>query len=178
MQSVLALDIGFAALGWAVVDPNKPPVVRAAGVLRTKPSAKRRGIRVADSDCERCAELARGISMLLAQWTISGVIVEVPHGGAKSARAARAMGLATGVVASVLAVKRVPVEWVTPAMVKRATTGELCASKEDVQAGVLHAFGAAPWSREPRCNREHIADACGAYLAASNGNLVLLAGKP
>lgn len=166
---VLALDAGFAATGAVLVDTDGN--VHGADCYRTVPDNRKRGVRVADSDAERCA----GLAAWLLTWArqVQGVVVELPTGGAQGARANRAMGMATGVVAACLYAAGRPVEWVTPAAVKVAATGYRNATKEQVQAGVLQGLTWPIWQVDlARGAWPHIADAAGAYLAAADGALI------
>lgn len=169
---VLGIDAGFRALGWALVDVKQKTIVEA-DAFRTKPEKKKRGIRVADDDVRCCKEMFLKLYGLVTRQDHMGVIVELPSGGSKGARANRGMGMATGIIGSLWATYyRIPFEWVTPTDVKLAATGKRAASKEGVARGVqahlndeaVHHL--APWKYE------HIYDAAGAVLAAWDGVIV------
>lgn len=177
---ILALDVGFVATGWSVFAPG----LVACGCIRTERSAKKRGIRVADDDAERCGVLARGLRELLRVGypQVLGVVAELPTGGAQGARANRAMGMATGVVVATVEDCGVGAEWVAPDAVKQAATGRRNASKDEMIRLALKRWPAiGRWCPEGRvvCDAgtpawalEHIADACWAFEAARNGALV------
>jgi len=169
---VLGIDAGFQAMGLVVVDVQTREVVHALAV-RTERTATKRGIRVADDDAERCKLLADSLAAVVRGWRPYGAVVELPNGGAQGARANRAMGMATGIVASVLYVLDMPTEWVTPSEVKKAATGRKDAAKEDVQRAVLRQFAwrDGVWPRH-RWEQEHVADAAAAVLAAQGGTLL------
>ena len=83
------------------------------------------------------------------------------------------MGMATGVVAATIEALRLAAEWVTPGAVKKAAAGHIQATKDEVQVAVFRRFewtdgtiGRYEWQRE------HVADAAGAVLAASAGTLL------
>src|SRR5690606_41930035 len=129
---VWGVGCGCRAMGRGVVDVQSREVVHGLAV-RTERTATKRGIRVADDDAERCKLLAGSLAAVVRGWRPYGAVVELPNGGAQGARANRAMGMATGIVASVLYVLDMPTEWVTPSEVKKAATGRKDAAKEDVQ---------------------------------------------
>jgi len=165
---VLGIDAGFAAMGLVVAQDGR---VIHYDTCRTERTAKKRGIRVADDDAERSQELARFLHDAIDEWRPAGAIVELPTGGAQGARANRSMGMATGIVVTVLELSRLPAEWVTPDDVKRAATGRRNASKADVQAAVRRHFEWADWPRY-KWQQEHMADAAGAIMAAEGGTLL------
>jgi Holliday junction resolvasome RuvABC endonuclease subunit len=179
---ILGIDAGFVATGLVVVELGAVAAgsaaasdrILAAVTVRTDATgAKRRGLRVADSDAERCQVATRAILSLAREWDVAGVVAELPHGGAQGARANRAMGLATGVVAASVEALGLPAEWVTPAAAKKAATGRADASKADVQAAVERRFAwAAGTVGRYAWEREHVSDAAAAVLAAAGGTLV------
>lgn len=176
MATVLALDVGFAALGWAVIDAAIGDVC-CAGVIRTVKSQAKRGVRVADDDWDRCAVQARAVAALVTLHTPACVVAELPTGGSKSARATRAMALGTGIAATVCTLLSIPVVCTTPRDGKIAATGRANADKVDVQAGVerkLHGATDA-LTQLKRADVEHAADAMAAYIAARHDPIVEMA---
>ena len=178
MTVILALDLGFAALGWVSLDVETG-TAREANVIRTVKSNKKRGVRVADDDCRRCVEQARALDALLVHHRPACVVAEVPTGGSLSARATRAMALGTGIAVAVLAVRGVPCVYVQPRDGKLAATGNAGASKEDVEAAVMHRVPgvSALLNAAKRADREHIADAIAAWLAARGDQVVMMAAR-
>jgi len=169
MARVLAIDAGFQAIGYAVIEDNK---VLLAGAHKTSKASKKRGIRVADDDAERCQDIARHLDGICKEWKPVGVIVELPGGGAKAARANRAMGMATGVVATFIWTTGLPAEWVTPQEAKKAVTGSKNASKEEVQRAVIELFNWTIEKPNTKWKLEHSCDALAAAKAAENGALM------
>jgi len=169
---ILGIDPGFGAMGLAVVDVRPDWwEVRYHQAVRTKRSARKRGVRVADDDAERARQLASALDEIIRTHRPMGAVVELPSGGARGARANRAMGIATGVVVAVLQLHGLPVEWVTPEDVKSVTGGRH-ASKEAVQEAVRQLLSwTCGWPEEPWA-QEHIADAAAAVLSAQDGMLV------
>ena len=193
MSLILGVDVGFVATGLALVDVRASTIV-AVAVVRTERQAKKRGIRVADDDAERCCILRRGIWDFLRghrdtvyserglgadppHERISGIVAELPHAGAKSARAIRSMALATGACVATFDELGLPVEYVTPRDVK-LITGSAKAEKADVARAVdrrLTFATLAELEPFPRSLHEHVYDAAAAVLAAWDGNVVRMA---
>ena len=193
MSRLLGIDAGFAKMGVVIVElgdvGNGDPASRQilfAETCRTEPTPRKRGVRVADDDAERCQKLARFLIDTIRIHQPAGAVVELPSGGAQGARANRAMGMATGIVVAVLEMAELPVEWVTPGDVKLAATGRRDGSKDAVQDAVREAFdweegghgdkgrGGESRSHWPRYKwaQEHVADAAAAVLAAEGGTLM------
>lgn len=163
--SILCLDCGFCATGVAIIYDGK---VEHCEAIRTKPDPKRQKLRRIDEDCERIAELVRGLKQLIDKHEPIAIIVEFPHGGAKSSRAARTMGMATSMVVTISEMLKLPLITVTPEDVKKIT-GNRRASKEEVEAVVLKKH---PEARKllpkVKAKREHCSDAIGAWIAGQN----------
>jgi len=166
---LLGLDLGFAALGYVVVEAE---TVLVGGVIRTKKTAKKRGIRVADDDMMRAQEIVHELNRIARENGIGAVVAELPSGGAKGARAHLAMGMAKGVLAAWLVASRFPCEFVTPDEVKRAVTGKRNASKIEVEEAVKRLYKWPCPFVPKRMDAEHIADAAGAVYAAREGNMM------
>ncbi len=172
MAIVMGVDAGFTHMGMVAVENGK---VIDYQTVRTEKTAKKRGIRVADDDAERCMKLAEGLFKFIDKHKPAGAFVELPTGGAQGARANRTMGMATAVVVCVLHLAEVPAEWITPMAVKKAATGRKNASKEEVQKAVINSF---EWEGDIanayQWKKEHVCDAAGAVIAAQNGMLAKL----
>jgi Holliday junction resolvasome RuvABC endonuclease subunit len=165
---ILTLDIGFRATGWAVLAGGVPA---DSGCIRTKDDSKKRGVRKADADALACAEIARELWRIIRACGIRGIVCELPNAGAQGARPNRCMGMATAIVASVAELAGLPAEWVTPADVKAVAPGIRNPSKADVEAAVRSRWPDLVLP-EAAADREHIADALGAYMAAEHGQMV------
>lgn len=171
MNRIIAIDAGFTSCGWAVLEPG-PVRPIALGCIRTEKSNRKGAVRVADDDIRRCQEVARVLSRTIRTHRVGGVIAELPSAGAKGARAITCMARAGAIVAVVAELWRLPTEWVTPGEIK-LLTGSKAASKDEVEAVVLKRWPAMS-AKLPRakCEREHVADALAAFLAAEHGSLV------
>ena len=86
------------------------------------------------------------------------------------------MGMATGTIASVLALGGYAVEWVSPGEAKRAATHLRNASKLHVEQAVRRRYewddGTLP---KTAALREHICDAASAVVVAEQGQLARVA---
>jgi len=168
----LAIDAGFQALGYVImsVGPDKDQPIFYDAFRTEKNEGRKKGLRVADDDAVRCEKIVLELDRCIQQYQPSGALVELPSGGAQGARANRAMGISTGLTVATMALRKIPCEWLTPSMVKKATAGTNNASKEEVQAGVEKLWG-IDFSSMPVWKRSHIADAFGAFLAGRSGVL-------
>lgn len=194
-HKLLALDVGFSNTGYTVWN-NGAPV--AAGLLTTAKSDKKT-TRVADDYSWRSAHLAGQLKDVCRLHNIAGIVGELPSGGTKSARAAVQMGMANAAVSASAELLKIPVEWCTPAAVKKAMTGKKNASKQEMMDTAIWRYGGvvdvkqvkAPKTKTgfqdrttytflgkkwPGGKFEHIADSIGAYRALAGGNLVRMYG--
>lgn len=173
-MNILALDVGFAATGCAVLDEQER--ILDVAVVRTERTAKKRGIYVADDDSERCRILTAGLVALLDKYAPKLVVCELPTGGAQGARANRCMGLATGVATATLELRKIATAWVQPIASKRLVRAKGPVTKEEVEAVVLKRWpGLAKhpiYATMPKCESEHVADALAAYLVARDTSVV------
>lgn len=168
---LLCLDIGFRNTGWVLFGKGSP---RHWGCVRTA-KTDRKIIRVSDDNAYCAQFIARALKGIVDDYGCDGVIGELPTSGSKGARPANQMGIALGVVASLVGVMSLPVEWVTPTDVKKAAVGKRNASKEEVMDAVRRKFPKCGFPKT-KAEFEHIADACGAYLASEGSTLVKLFG--
>src|SRR3990167_3168925 len=134
---ILALDPGFAATG-AVVMEWKGNVWWPAEMkcIRTTKDDAKLGVRVAEQDVTRVQETARALVELIDRHQIKMMVVELPHGGAQSSRAVRAMALSTGLIAGLVEYFGLAVEWLTPDDTRIAAVGSRKATKDQVMAGM------------------------------------------
>ena len=169
---VLALDPGLSVVGYAVIilGELKDQVARV-GTIRTSPSNKRLRVRQADDDMRRCKEIARELATLVRQDGVRGVLSELPGGQSQSARAASAMGMSKAIVASVVEVLRLPVEYYTPQDVKLAAAGSRNASKSRIQEVVKTLYPGEIYPNV-RVELEAVCDALAVWMAGREGDMV------
>ena len=168
---LLCLDIGFRNTGWVTFEKG---LLRGWGCIRTE-KTKKKITRVSDDNAYCAQSIALALKSIVESLKCCGVIGELPTSGSIAARPANQMGIALGVVASLVSVMSLPVEWVTPTDVKKAVVGKRNASKEEVMEAVRRKFPRCDFP-ESKTEFEHIADACGVYLASEGSTLVRVFG--
>lgn len=172
MPTLLSLDVGFGHCGWVVFDEGAPI---ACGTIVTEKD-KRKTVRQSDDNAYRAAVLALQLRDLVRCYSVTGIIGELPHGGALSAVAIKHMALATGIVAATAAVLDVPVEWTDPNSVKLAMCGMRSATKDEMMDAARKRYPDYPWPKQKGIF-EHIADAVGVFLAMQGSNLIRMYGQ-
>ena len=167
---IAGIDVALVCTGVAIVDPRNVRLVKGYAIV-TAPIPKKMKIRQCDQMALRATHLAHKLFMAFDDYEVTGCIIEYPSGGAQSAIAARGMGIATGVIATVMHSLDMPVEIVTASEIKQAVTGSKAGSKLKVAEAVKQkmtidddAFDGIPGRR-----REHVYDAAAAVLAARDG---------
>jgi Holliday junction resolvasome RuvABC endonuclease subunit len=185
MIHAVGIDAAFSNMGLARVEIQAWMAVNAWGVTATPTEFRllqtaredHKQVRKSSDNLRRAQELHRGLHEFIqgAQF----VFVEIPHGGALSASAASALGMAVGILASI----PIPVIEVTPTEVKEAVSGRRKGaqpSKAEMIAWAAKKWPGAPWLRHERAggagkstwragdllaSNEHLADAMAAVEA-------------
>lgn len=164
---IITLDISLVATGYAVLDLGEVPErLVEFGCVTTKPDRQER-LKGAD-DIRRVSDMALRLSQLTEDHRPALIIGELPY-GSRSAASAKAQGICLGVFGSLRIYHAVPCHWVTPQSTKKALTGRMDASKEQVFAAV-----AAIWpeiTEAKKGEQEHIADALAAAVASRQCDL-------
>lgn len=139
---ILGLDPSLAATGWAVleVDCNNCSVtsVLDMGTITSAPS-KVKKVRKSSDKLARSRAIAKRLDQVIKEYDIKVATSEIPS-GAKSASAAFAFGIVTGLVASL----PIPVIEVTPTEVKLAACGNKIADKEDIMRWAITVTEGSP----------------------------------
>lgn len=150
--------------GLIVFDTALKNIVHSA-CLRTESRVKETNCYVAD-DNARCVRslCAQMDAVLLRYPAIKGAFAELPHGGAKSSRAASLMGLSVGGVSGFLFARGIKIFNVTPLDVKHLVRPKGEVEKNEVQKYAEQCFGNFLGNFN-KGQAEHIADAAGALLA-------------
>jgi Holliday junction resolvasome RuvABC endonuclease subunit len=164
-KPILTADVGWGATGWGVVQGGK--VIARGCYVRSKSPTKKSGVRVAENDIQDGQRYFRYFVDVIERHGVKAVVAEMPHGGARGARPARCMAMATIAFATATEPSKLPFVWVTPHEVK-CLTGEGAASKDNV-AEVVYARW--PELRDQKLT-DHETDALAAYLVAENSSLV------
>lgn len=165
-MSILALDIAFANLGWAVFQNGKPV---AYGTLKTEKDA-RKTVKASDDRASRAAVLAEGLKYIIGQYGPQGIVGELPS-GSQNAVAAYLMAMASGVVVGVASANGLPCEWISEGDSKKAALGKRTATKEEMMDWCRGAWGEVEFPKI-KSHFEHVADACAAYNGLKSGVLV------
>lgn len=196
---LLTCDIAFTHFGWVALNDGKP---EACGVIETE-KTKRKGILVSNDYFNRSIKIATELDEVVKTFGIKGILGELPSGGAKSSRAAIQMNMATGIVATFCRLKELPAEFCTPNDVKRATIGNLSATKPEIMDFIIKKFPGKKTIKYQKCRVsknhpdgkkpvytyhfcgqkfgttrfEHIADSMGVFMyLKDNGNLAKIYG--
>lgn len=169
----MAIDVGFVSSGVAIFENGN---LIHVDCIETKPIKNKQAVYAAHQDVLRIQAMTRGIVYLIGKWDVRGLLVEIPHGGAQSGRAMRAMGLASGMIGSIVECVKLPVEWYLPNQTRIAACGNRKASKDEVVCKISEAY--PDWSERimsmTQTKREACADAISTYEAAKNNSLVRL----
>lgn len=128
--TMLGIDPSLTHTGWAVVqvDTVALQIVNLVdmGTIVTAPS-KVKNVRKSSDDVARARAIATKLAAVIQQHGIKVGTCEVPSGG-QSASAAKAFGIAIGILASL----PIPLIEMSPREVKMATAGTAIADKEDM----------------------------------------------
>jgi Holliday junction resolvasome RuvABC endonuclease subunit len=144
---VIGFDAGFVHIGYMVVKlpghVTDKPIPIELGVsdapIASQKERKRKGLPVAVQTVLRIRKQARFVAALCEKYKPAATFIEYPHGGAKSAIAARSMGAATGLLAATLevALPDKPSIVFLPSDIKEAIAGSFKASKEEIARKVM-----------------------------------------
>lgn len=171
---LLSCDTGFASFGWALsnFDGEKLDFFRA-GVITTKPSAKKRKVLGSDDNLRRLTELVDSLAQLVEQARVVCVeSLSLPRNAGSSAK----MGMAMGAVLALARARRCPILQATPVQVKRALTGNAQASKAQmIDAAAALTRHLLVWDAVPDGVYEHIADAIGVAFACTRDDSLRVA---
>lgn len=175
--TILGLDPGFASFGWALVEVSRAadgaPVALpfTCGVIRTAKATAKEHIFAAEDVVQRATQIYKALGQIMNHAdVVSAESLSYPRSASVSAQ----MGVAWGVVASLVAERNLPLVQLGPQAAKKALTGLKSASKAEVQAAVeLKLPAAAPMLEEILASkREHAADAFGLALCALDSESV------
>lgn len=129
---VLGIDPGLQRTGYAVLQPDRRPSVREAGVIRLSP---RQSLEA------RLLELDANLAEIIARHAPTALICEALYAHYRHPRTAILMGHARGVILARAARHGMAVQSIAPTQVKKLLTGSGRAGKVQVQraiAATLH----------------------------------------
>lgn len=169
---VLAVDPGFASLGWAVVSfGSDGPACEGAGVLRTKPN--RTKLKFNDN-VDRARYLYTELKRLADDHGIR-IVASEAQSWTRFSNADRSLAFTFGILAALGVEVGTPIIQLTPQDVKQRVCGRKTASKEDIKHSVFALVaGAEEWVSSIRAatQQEHAADAVAVAVAAFEAPLV------
>ena len=179
MANVICLDLALSNTGYVVahLEQGNEEIV-STGIIQTPSTSYKRadnkGKSMGELDWARAKKLAQELQDALAMNYITHVYVECPTGGSKSSRAAKAMALAKGTAAATCAILGLGTTLFTPQQAKRAATGSIHATKQEVKLAALKEFNYYDgWIKNSKGKlvqgkNEHIFDACSVLMCARN----------
>jgi Holliday junction resolvasome RuvABC endonuclease subunit len=169
MIIVIGIDQSLRATGITTLraEPGQTFIERARAVI-TVPDKKSKHLYKADDDGMRVDEIARALieEIKCAKAGLAThvfVACEAPA-GAQSATAAKALGLAYGVVRGVCAVHGMTPVVIQAHHAKKALTGSASASKKEMVDAAREFWGS--WGKQTKPANEAIADAGAVALCA------------
>lgn len=164
---LFCIDAGFTHTGMSLFKVNGGKfILQSAHTVVTEKSNKKKQIRVADDDAERTKIIIKGMNDFIKDYEGGKIMaaVELPHGGARGARALRTMGIVTGAIVTYLEMKGWPAEYVTPTDVKIAIAGNRKASKEVIMSKVRKMLNKYDnLLPKTKGEFEHVADSIGVF---------------
>lgn len=171
---VLGLDPGFASTGWALLQlhPGGETLIDA-GVVRTKPSAKKRSVLASEDNVRRGREITCVLAPLVKQ---VAVVCAESMSYPRSSSAAAKMAMCWGIAIALTEAHDCPIVQASPQQVKKALCGNMSASKEDIQAVIHGRYPALALKLRaagvPEGEWEHPFDAAAAVVTAFGSELV------
>lgn len=192
----MAIFAWTPAAGWFLFDTKCIHTEQEHRVWETSNRTGKRVARSLDSvtndDVRRAESLATGILNYCIENKAQAMVCELPNGGAQNAAAAKSMGAAVSIISVVRLVLQIPAVWITPdqsrlaagwnkqehlipkGLSERDHKRALQDRKRDLKKHVMTVMSAKypAISELADVNREHIADACAAFEAACNCELL------
>jgi Holliday junction resolvasome RuvABC endonuclease subunit len=169
---IAGIDMAFAHMGlalmqWQPHDLGSQLKLLKLTLISTAADDAGKVVRKSSTELRRARELREALHLFCQGADFA--CAEVPS-GSMSASAARALGIAVGVLASC----PVPVIEVSPKEVKMASVGSATASKDSIIAWATNRWPSDQW-RSVRSkggyrltkDNEHLADACAAIVAGT-----------
>lgn len=184
MLTILGLDPGFENLGYAAVSVVSDaqgvplPTVLDAGLIRTKPLAKKRGSLVAEDNHRRIREQREALVRVLDTHRVTVVTTEYTIFINNSAAMYR-LGLVNGSILGLVEERKLVLAQQATQDIKAHVGGRSDLSKEDVMAAVDKLVGYTLSARffpavTSKEDRTHPYDACAAAFAALRLDVIRL----
>lgn len=158
---ILGIDPAFRNTGWACMELcEHGEAVRSVGLIRTQKSDKKHKILVADDNHRCCREITNALVSAIKAYD-PHVICAESMVGSQNAKSATQLGLAQGIISTIVTMLDIPLIQATPQGVKKALCGVNNASKQDIEDAVLKLYpvGGLVGDIKPPSAREHVYDA-------------------
>lgn len=179
---VVGIDMAFANMGLARARIDGDVITGLDLALVTTVSVDTKVVRKSSNELRRAAELVEALRAFCSGADFA--IAEVPS-GSQSAGAARALGIAVGVLAAC----PIPIIEVSQREVKLASVGTPTATKPEMIQWAVSRWPALPWLRVRRkgalaltASNEHLADAMATIAAgvrtAEYSKIMSIVGHP
>lgn len=181
-MKVIGLDIAFSNIGVSLFEDNGSKIKFIDGTVIVNVKKKfvnKKKMSQAENDVMRILHIQNKLDEFIKKNNLKGSKVfcacEYPHGGSKSSRASRTMGIATGIMATYLNCNGFIQEIVKPSDSKKSLTGDKNASKKKMMKYIRNKklIDKVPDNiKNKKGLFEHFADSIGAVLhVRKNSNL-------
>jgi len=179
---VLGCDPGLASFGVAIIELDAVSErLLSAGVVRTKPSAKKHKVLASDDTLRRAKEIYRKLDELVRGYNVRAIAAEsmsYPRiGNQMMVKQIQQLGVAWGILAGLSCAHGLAVVQCSPQALKKALCDTSTASKVDVQLAIASRFGCV-FDGMNKGDLEHAADAIGAVLACLDSDVLTYARRP
>lgn len=168
MTRVLAVDPGFASMGWVLLQlggTEPADEVVGCGLIETSPSTnKKERVAKAGSNTDRNQVIVRALQ---AQW--DGVVVLARESASipRSSSVAHQLGISYGTLTTLAEVHECPVYEVSPQRIKHALCGKLDASKAEIEVVARARYSFPGIDAVSKSKRNHIYDAAAVAIVVA-----------
>ncbi len=182
MKTVLALDVSYTNIGWAIIEPyqNKDLVIEVGTIKNPSDAQKKKEFLTSNYDIQRIAKVYTELKEIYQTRKPNCIVAEIPSSGGRSQISAIGMARGTTLVACLVTEFSIPAQWTTPDDGKIALYGSKKASKVQMIHAAIKQFPEVlemvSTSKRSKSGYEgwfeHSADAIAGFLAARKGSLV------
>lgn len=177
--SILGVDPGFASFGYSIIQllPEEGERIISVDVLRTKKSAKKQKVLVADDNFRRARAIAAMLQDVVAHNTPAAIAAEGMSFPRNASNAAK-MAMSWGILAAIVEELQLPLVQATPQRIKKTVAGKTTATKEEVRDVLL---GRYPkqfddfMASTPKTQWEHGFDSVAAVVTCLDSDVLRMA---
>lgn len=167
---IIGFDVGLAHCGIACVEVSATPTgfnfaLVSADVIVTEKRGSKVAMSTTADNVARMRELGDGLHDAMIPMLQSKLAVSESQSWPRNAGSSAKIGMAWGVVTTLLHTRHIPLYDVSPQAIKLAVCGNKSASKDDVISTVTAIVGLMP-AKIKKADREHACDAVAAVMAA------------